>query len=199
MTSVGAGYDLGANTYSPAGRVFQVEYAAKAVEHSGTVVGIRCQDGVVLGVEKLIHSKMVIADSYKRIFTLSKHAGIAIGGVIADGRRIVNRGREESSGYKKNYGIEMPGKVLASRTAMFVHVFTQYWHYRPFGCSSLLACYDESDGPQLYMIDPSGECHKYFGIAVGKGQQQARVELEKVDFKNIKCKEAANKIAEMLV
>ena len=130
---------------------------------------------------------------------MSKNSGIAIGGVIADGRRIVNRGREECSGYIRNFGIDMPGKVLSSRIASFVHLFTQYWHYRPFGVSSLISIYDDNDGPQLYMIDPSGQCNKYFAIAVGKGQQQARVELEKVDFKNIKCKEAANKIAEMYV
>jgi 20S proteasome subunit alpha 7 len=37
-----------------------VEYAAKAVETSGTAVGVRCKDGVVLGFEKLIISKMLV-------------------------------------------------------------------------------------------------------------------------------------------
>jgi len=37
-----------------------VEYAAKAVESSGTAVGVRCKDGVVLGFEKLIISKMLV-------------------------------------------------------------------------------------------------------------------------------------------
>ena len=53
MASTGAGYDLSPTTFSPDGRIFQVEYATKAVENSGTVVGIRCADGVVLGVEKV--------------------------------------------------------------------------------------------------------------------------------------------------
>ena len=35
MTSIGTGYDLSASTYSPDGRIFQVEYAGKAVENSG--------------------------------------------------------------------------------------------------------------------------------------------------------------------
>ena len=37
-----------------------MEYAAKAVETSGTAVGVRCKDGVVLGFEKLIISKMLV-------------------------------------------------------------------------------------------------------------------------------------------
>lgn len=38
MSSTGAGYDLAANIYSPDGRVFQIEYAGKAVEASGFVL-----------------------------------------------------------------------------------------------------------------------------------------------------------------
>uniref|UniRef100_A0A8C6BZZ9 Proteasome alpha-type subunits domain-containing protein n=1 Tax=Monodon monoceros TaxID=40151 RepID=A0A8C6BZZ9_MONMO len=45
MSSIGTRYDLSASTFSPDGRVFQVEYAMKAVENSGTAIGIRCKDG----------------------------------------------------------------------------------------------------------------------------------------------------------
>uniref|UniRef100_A0A8C7FFN1 Proteasome alpha-type subunits domain-containing protein n=3 Tax=Oncorhynchus TaxID=8016 RepID=A0A8C7FFN1_ONCKI len=45
MSSIGTGYDLSASTFSPDGRVFQVEYAMKAVENSSTAIGIRCKDG----------------------------------------------------------------------------------------------------------------------------------------------------------
>jgi 20S proteasome subunit alpha 7 len=198
MTAVGTGYDLGSNTYSPAGRVFQVEYAEKAVEHSGTVIGVRCKDGVVMAVEKLIRSKMLVPKSYRRIFTVAKSAGMAIGGVLPDGRQLVNRGRQEALNYKRNFGIEIPGKVLSNRIAMFVHAYTEYWHLRPFGVSVLLATYDENIGPALFMIDPSGENHQYNGVAVGKGQQQARVELEKLDFEKLTCAEAAVKLGEII-
>eukprot|EP00484_Ammonia_sp_Unknown_P030346 CAMPEP_0197035746 /NCGR_PEP_ID=MMETSP1384-20130603/13452_1 /TAXON_ID=29189 /ORGANISM="Ammonia sp." /LENGTH=264 /DNA_ID=CAMNT_0042465843 /DNA_START=68 /DNA_END=862 /DNA_ORIENTATION=- len=199
MASVGVGYDLGSSTYSPAGRVFQVEYAAKAVDSSGTVIGIRCQDGVVMGVEKLIRNKMLVTNSYRRIFTTSNNSGLAIGGLLPDGRQLVNRAREEASSYKSNFGIPIPGKVLSQRVALYVHAYTEYWHLRPFGVSSLLGVYDDSElGAQLYCIEPSGECLRYYGIAVGKGSQQARVQLEKLNFDTITCKEAAIKIAEII-
>ena len=63
MSSVGSGYDLGCNIYSPDGRVFQIEYAAKAVENSGVMIGLKCSDGVVIGVEKLIMSTLLKEES----------------------------------------------------------------------------------------------------------------------------------------
>ena len=58
MTSIGTGYDLSNSVFSPDGRNFQVEYAVKAVEQGATSIGIRCQDGVVFGVEKVITSPL---------------------------------------------------------------------------------------------------------------------------------------------
>jgi 20S proteasome subunit alpha 7 len=53
MSSTGAGYDYSCGQFSPDGRIFQVEYAQKAVENSGTAIGIKCRDGVVVAVEKV--------------------------------------------------------------------------------------------------------------------------------------------------
>merc|ERR1712216_800581 len=97
MSSIGTGYDLYTTSYSPDGRVFQVEYAAKAVESSGTAVGVRCKDGVVMGFEKLVVSKMLVEGSSRRIFTVSEHVGLAVCGLLADGRQLVNRARDEAA------------------------------------------------------------------------------------------------------
>jgi 20S proteasome alpha/beta subunit len=49
--------------------------------------------------------------------------------------------------------------------AHYLHMFTLYWSVRPFGASMLLACKD-FDGYALYLLEPSGECQRYFGGAV---------------------------------
>ena len=60
----------------------QVEYAAKAVENSGTVVGLCCKDGVVMGCEKFLTSKMLVPGTNRRILRVAKHAGIAMAGLV---------------------------------------------------------------------------------------------------------------------
>jgi len=198
MSATGARYDLSTTTFSPDGRVFQVEYAGKAVEKSGTVIGIRCKDGVVLGVEKAISSKMLIRSSNRRIHTVDLHAGIALAGLSADARQIVTRARSEAQGYRQFYGNEIPSHVLCNRIAGFVHLYTLYWYLRPFGCSVLIAAYD-NDGPALYQVEPSGISYRFFGTAIGKHMRSAKSELEKIDFKNYTCREAIKEIARILV
>jgi hypothetical protein len=41
-----------------------------------TVVGVKCVDGVVLGVEKLITSKMLVPGSDRRIMNVDLHCGV---------------------------------------------------------------------------------------------------------------------------
>lgn len=74
---------------------------------------------------------------------------------MADSRALIGRARYEAQRYKEFSGAPVPGKVLAARTAMYMHAYTLYSSVRPFGSSVLLASYDRS-GPQLHMIEPSG-------------------------------------------
>jgi 20S proteasome subunit alpha 7 len=197
MSATGAGYDLSVTTFSPDGRVFQVEYASKAVEKSGTAIGVRCVDGVVLGVEKLILSKMLVEGSNRRIHNVDMHAGIALAGLAADAKQIVNRARSEARSYREFYGTPIGGKVLNDRLSGFVHLYTLYWYLRPFGASVLLACYD-TEGPQLYMIEPSGVSYRYLASSIGKNTNGARTELEKIKFNQITCRQAVNEVAKII-
>ena len=54
----------------------KVEYAVKAVENGGTAIGIRCKDGVVLALEKLVTSKLLKSGANKRIATVDRNIGV---------------------------------------------------------------------------------------------------------------------------
>eukprot|EP00696_Hemimastix_kukwesjijk_P014017 gnl/Hemi2/27921_TR9215_c0_g2_i1.p1 gnl/Hemi2/27921_TR9215_c0_g2~~gnl/Hemi2/27921_TR9215_c0_g2_i1.p1 ORF type:complete len:251 (+),score=72.01 gnl/Hemi2/27921_TR9215_c0_g2_i1:60-812(+) len=198
MTSIGTGYDLSVTTFSPDGHVFQVEYANKAVENSNTCVGVRCKDGVIMGVKKVVISKMMVEGSNRRIYTVEPHCGIALSGLVADSRQIVNRARAEAKSYRQFYGEAIPPHVLAARVASYVHTFTLYWHTRPFGSASMFACVGR-DGPELYMIEPSGVYWRYFGCAMGKGKQAAKTEIEKVKFAEMNCRDALADLARIVL
>ena len=188
---------MSSTTFSPDGRIFQVEYAQKAVDNSGTAMGLLCKDGVVLGVEKLVMSKMLCEGTSRRVHTVDDHAGMATAGLTADGRQLVYRARGEAENYENLYGSPIPGHVLAERLAGFVHVYTLYWFVRPFGAAALLATYDE-DGPALSLVEPTGLVCRYVGTAIGKAKQAAKNEIEKLDTKNMTCREGAKKVAEIL-
>eukprot|EP01004_Peranema_trichophorum_P007747 NODE_6524_length_875_cov_99.283245_g5929_i0.p1 GENE.NODE_6524_length_875_cov_99.283245_g5929_i0~~NODE_6524_length_875_cov_99.283245_g5929_i0.p1 ORF type:complete len:273 (-),score=56.44 NODE_6524_length_875_cov_99.283245_g5929_i0:57-827(-) len=197
MSSIGTGYDLDTDTFSPDGRIFQVEYATKAVDNSGTAIGLLCRDGVVVGVEKTLISRMLVPGSNRRSMAVDIHAGLALTGLTADARQVISRARAECSEYKNSFGVPIEGRVLADRLAMYYHMFTLYWSLRPFGCSALVASYGD-DGPQLFMIDPSGSSWGYYGCAIGKGRQVAKTELEKLDLGKLSCVEAVKAIAKII-
>jgi len=197
MSSIGTGYDQSTTTFSPDGRVFQVEYATKAVDNSSTAVGIRCKDGVVLCVEKPVLSKMLVAGTNRRIMTVDKHSGLCISGMIADARQIVNYARRECTGFLDFYGSSMPGSVLNTRISNMMHNYTLFWTVRPFGTSVLLASYAE-EGPQLYSVDPSGVSYRYFATAIGKGKNGAKSQLEKLDLTTLTAREAVTEAAKVI-
>jgi len=198
MSATGSGYDLSTITFSPDGRVFQIEYAAKAVEKSGTVVGIRCKDGVVMAVEKVITSKMLVPGSNRRILSVDTHCGIAMAGLAADAKQIVNRARSEARSYRQFYGVAIPGSVLADRLAGIMHIHTLYWYLRPFGASVLMCSWHPDDGPQLYMLEPSGAVARYFACAIGKQRNGAMTELEKIKTDALTCKQATVELAKII-
>jgi len=200
MSATGAGYDQSVSTFSPTGRVFQVEYAYKAVEKSGTVIGIRCLDGVVIGVEKQVLNKMLVPNSNRRIAIVDYHIALAQCGLAADSRQLVNKARSEAVDYESFYGHSITGKILAERLGGHIHNHTLYWYLRPFGCAVLLGIYDDSSlgGPALYSLEPSGTVSKYFACAIGKGKQGASSELEKLNFTNITAREAVDEICRII-
>ena len=161
--------------------MFQVEYASKAVEATGTVIALRGKDGVVFASENIITSKLHESSSYYRTHAVDTNIGIAFAGVVPDGLMIVNEARNIATDFRGKNGTTIPVKHLNARLAGVVHQFTLYGHQRPVGVSVLVGGYDPIDGPELYQIEPSAEAWGYHGAAAGKAKQNAHSELEKAD------------------
>lgn len=200
MASSGSGYDLSSSTFSPDGRLFQVEYASKAVDQANTVIGLKASDGVVLGVAKVVQHKMIVSStaSYKRIHSVDRHVGVASTGFVPDARVLVSRAIDEASDWKEQFGVPIPPQVLADRLAAYVHYFTLHGALRPFGACSVLASCTEQNEPTLWMVEPNGVAYAYKGVAAGKGQQAAKTELEKLSSSPLTSQEAVQQIAKIL-
>jgi 20S proteasome subunit alpha 7 len=81
-------------------------------------VGVRCKNGIVLGTEKIVVSKMLVGGTDKRIFSISQKAGAVVNGLIPDGKTLMYRAREEAQQYEKMFGIKIPGAALAERLGL---------------------------------------------------------------------------------
>ncbi|RUS23847.1 nucleophile aminohydrolase, partial [Jimgerdemannia flammicorona] len=113
----------------------------------------------------------------------------ATAGLLADGRHIINRARDEAQSWRDTYRQPIPGK--------YVSAYTLYSSVRPFGTSTIIGAYD-ADGPHLYLIEPSGVYWGYHGCAVGKGKQVAKTEIEKLKLSEMTVREAVKEAARML-
>ncbi|KAL7675937.1 hypothetical protein ACOME3_002196 [Neoechinorhynchus agilis] len=92
-------YDRGVNTFSPEGRLFQVEYAIEAIKFGSTAIAIRTDEGVVLSTEKRIQSRLIEPGSVEKIAEIDHHCACALSGLIADGKTLVDRARVEAQNH----------------------------------------------------------------------------------------------------
>lgn len=172
----GANYSL--TTFSPSGKLVQIEYALNAVAAGKTALGIKATNGVVLATEKKLPSVLVDEKSYEKIHLLSNNIGVTYAGMGPDYRVLVKRGRKAAQGYWLTYKDDVPVSQLVREVASVMQEFTQSGGVRPFGVSLLMAGYDD-DGPQLYQVDPSGSYWAWKASAIGKNSTNAKTFLEK--------------------
>ena len=96
-------YDRGVNTFSPEGRLFQVEYAIEAIKLGSTAVGLQTKAGCVLAVEKRLTSTLLDPASVEKIAEIDTHIGAAMSGLVADARTLVDHARVEAQNHTFTY------------------------------------------------------------------------------------------------
>ncbi|KAK9297931.1 hypothetical protein QLX08_008469 [Tetragonisca angustula] len=187
-------YDHGVNTFSPEGRLFQVEYAIEAIKLGSTAIGIATSEGVVLVVEKRITSSLMEPTTVEKIVEIDKHIGCAASGLIADSRTMIDRARVECQNhwfvYNEKMSVESTAQAVSNLAIQFGDSDDDGSAMsRPFGVAMLFAGIDEK-GPQLYHMDPSGTFVQFDAKAIGSGSEGAQQNLQEVYHKSMTLKEA---------
>jgi 20S proteasome subunit alpha 5 len=186
-------YDRGVNTFSPEGRLFQVEYAIEAVKLGSTSLGIRTKEGVILAAEKRANSKLMVNDSIEKVSKIDQHIGVTFAGLIADSRTLVERAQVESQNfwftYNRKIRVEDVTQSVANLALQFGDDDVKASMSRPFGVAMLFAGIDQN-GPQLFHLDPSGTFIDCQAKSIGAASDGAEQNLKEQYHDNMTLREA---------
>jgi len=166
------GYDRAIVTFSPDGRLFQVEYAREAVKRGSTCLGLIFAGGVVLAATRKLSELGIVGMGSDKIHQIDDHIGTALCGFLADGRVLVDMGRIRAQVHQLTYDEKIDIVGTAKEISDRMQLFTQYGGVRPYGVSVLLGGVDEK-GAQLFEIDPSSAFFNWKAHAIGRGSPEA--------------------------
>eukprot|EP00581_Thalassiosira_minuscula_P019618 CAMPEP_0183724686 /NCGR_PEP_ID=MMETSP0737-20130205/18161_1 /TAXON_ID=385413 /ORGANISM="Thalassiosira miniscula, Strain CCMP1093" /LENGTH=273 /DNA_ID=CAMNT_0025955335 /DNA_START=30 /DNA_END=851 /DNA_ORIENTATION=- len=187
-------YDSSTTTFSPEGRLHQVEYAIEAINNAGTSVGILASDGVVMASEKKITSGLLApARTSEKTYKLCPHATCSVAGLTADANILIDQARLRAGRYAYQYQEPIPIENLVEHVCNYKQAYTQYGGLRPFGVAFLFAGYDENHGFQLYQSDPSGNYSGWKATVIGANNQAGK-SLLKTEYGSSSSKEEGDEM-----
>ncbi|CAI5760306.1 unnamed protein product [Candida verbasci] len=169
-------YDNDTVTYSPTGRLFQVEYALEAIKQGSAAVGLTSKNHVVLVALK--RNAEELGSYQKKIIKIDSHMGVALAGLAPDARVLSNYLKKKAMENKLIFDKQIQTYKAVLSIADKAQENTQGFGSRPYGVGLLIAGYDET-GSHLFEFQPSGSVLEYFGAAIGARSQAARTYLER--------------------
>jgi len=192
-------YDSRTTTFSPEGRLHQVEYAMEAINMAGSTVGILGADCVVLAGEKKTTSKLLDqGKQHEKLFQIDDQSFCAVAGITADANILINKLRLSAAQHVYTYGEPMPVEELVTSICDLKQGYTQYGGLRPFGVSFLVGGYDPAHKFQLYHTDPSGNFSGWKAYAIGTNNNNAQ-QIMRADWKEgLTTQEALDLAAKVL-
>jgi len=169
-------YDTDTITWSPQGRIFQIEYAMEAVSQGTAVVGMRSKTHAVLACIKRAPSEL--ASFQQKIFPVDKNIGVGISGLTGDARVLCDYLRSEALNHRYVYDSPATVSRLVEEMCNMAQEKTQRSGQRAYGVGLMVIGYD-NHGAQLFETCPSGNHFEYHCHAIGGRSQSAKTYMEK--------------------
>lgn len=162
-----------------------------------TAIAVRTNHGVVMAVEKRITSNLLEPSSIEKVAEVDTHVGVAMSGLTADARTLIDHARVESQQHRFTYNEPMPVESMTQSLCDLALKFGEDegdddggGMSRPFGVALLVAGWDDEHGPVLFHTDPSGTFVQYKAKAIGSGSEGAQTSLEESYREDMSLEEA---------
>ena len=166
-------YSFSLSTFSPEGRIQQIEFAGKAVDNGPPCAAITTRDGVILAkAYKKTDKALVVKDHSLHILRVTETTIATYAGLPADFRSLVDAARTIAIELEKANGFPPSASMLATEVGRRVQERTQRGGFRPYGCSLILA-----SPSSLYRVDPSGWVAPLRACAAGAGSASIQADL----------------------
>lgn len=165
-------YDRTIVVFSPDGRLLQVEYARQMVKNGTTSIGMKINNGVLLGSVRVPMS-LAVTDSYKKTYEIDDTVAAVSSGSLADARSLIDLARVKAQINMITYGEPISVSSLTKHISDRKHLVTQYAGVRPYGVGLLIGGIDKS-GPCLFETEPSGTMIEWSAQVIGRGAERAK-------------------------
>jgi len=182
-------YSFSLTTFSPSGKLVQIEYALAAVASGGPSVGLKAINGAVIAAEKKQKSVLYDECTVSKMEMITNHIGMVYSGMGPDFRLLVAEARRLAVNYSLQYGEPIPTSQLVQKVASVMQEYTQSGGVRPFGVSLLIVGWD-GGVPYLFQCDPSGAYFAWKATAIGKNFVNGKTFLEKRYNESIELEDA---------
>jgi proteasome beta subunit len=160
--------------------------AYERVLTGATAVGLKVDEGVVVGAEKRIsYGGFVLSKAGKKVFKISDRMAMAAAGLFGD-MQTISRIIAAEVMYRERITSK---KMSVRATAKLLSAILYSYKLMPFISEIIFAGYDE-EGFHLYVLDPVGSLIEDDYIAVGTGATIAIGILENSYRKDLPLKEA---------
>ena len=176
-----SGADRYLTVFSAEGRLWQVEYAFKAVKQAEvTALGVKSKDSVVVVVQKKVADKLIDPNTVTHMYRVTENVGACLVGLNSDVHYNLLVLRNEAAKFQLKNGFPIPVSILASKLSETHQRESQYAGLRPTAVSAILFGFDApTNSFHLYKVEPSGYSSGYRAVSSGVKEVEAMSALEK--------------------
>mmetsp|Transcript_138 Transcript_138/g.353 ORF Transcript_138/g.353 Transcript_138/m.353 type:complete len:326 (-) Transcript_138:38-1015(-) len=178
-------------TFSPNGKLGQVERALVAASLGTPIVGVIKGNNIILASPQILPSPLMNDDGTSRFSVVSPQIILGHSGIASDGRVVMECAQRLVIEHSYTYDEPIPIGLFLEELSLLFQAYTMKPGARPFGCTLLVgylppprsrSATNNTEKPRLFQIDCSGSVVELNTIAVINGKFKGDMKTRLLDF-----------------